>query len=242
MRFVPTTTAKVAALKKQAKRLQRNGGDKHAELLDRVARAANYDHWHHVMRCLHESVNAHAARSLLPEIEAIISAALDGIGKVVVTGPEASNSQPFVLMSTADGDAWMLGPEGDRVMCLAWHGVRQAYAVRDLPTRIEINWDGDFELRGPFFSVRTEHPEVGSRHINGYPLDTLRQLLEDLRSADKRIEGIFGQEDAVALSPDIIAQLVRGGWEEDRLLLAARQGAHYSPSRDTVLFAPVSGS
>ena len=34
MRFIPTTTAKVEALKKQAKRLQRNGGGKHADPVD----------------------------------------------------------------------------------------------------------------------------------------------------------------------------------------------------------------
>lgn len=239
MRFIPTTTAKVETLKKQAKRLQRNGGGKHAVLLDRVARSAGYEHWHHVKLCLNEAIAAHEGRGLLPEIEAIVKAALNGIAKAVVTGPEASGSQPFVLMSTDDGDAWMLDPEGDRVLCLTWHGVRQDFAVRDLPTRIEIEWDGTFVLNGPFFVVQTGHPEIGSRHIGGYPVKQLRTLLEDVRSTDKRMEGIFGREDAVPLSPDVIAQLVRGGWEEDTLLKAARQGAQYSPSRNTVLFPAV---
>lgn len=239
MRFIPTSALKVDALKKQAKRLQRNGGGRHAVLLDRVARSSGYDHWHHVILCLNEAVAAHESRGLLPEIEAIIGAALNGVGKAVVTGPEASGSKPFVLMSTDDGDAWILDPEDDRVLCLAWHGVRQTFAVRDLPNRIEIEWDGSFELSGPFFVVQSEHPEIGSRHIMGYPVERLRKLLEEVRTADKRIEGIFGREDAVPLTPDIITQLVRGGWEEDRLSTAARQGALYSPSRDTVLFPPV---
>lgn len=239
MRFIPTSTAKVETLKKQAKRLQRNGSGKHAELLDRVARTAGYDHWHHVVLCLREATEAHQARGLLPEIAAIVDAALAGVAKVVVTGPEASTSQPFVLMSSDDGDAWMLDPEGDRILCLAWHGERQPVAVRDLPTRIEVEWDGRFELSGPFFILSTSHALVGSRHIRGYPVEELRQVLEDVRSADKRIEGIFAPSDAVPLTEEIIQQLVRTGWEGEQLSLAARQGARYSPSRNTVLFPSV---
>lgn len=239
MRFIPTSAAKVESLKKQAKRLQRSGGGKHADLLDRVARTAGYEHWHHVVLCLREATEAHQARGLLAEIAAIVDAALAGVAKVVVTGPEASTSQPFVLMSTDDGDAWMLDPEGDRVLCLAWHGERQQVAVRDLPTRIEVEWDGKFDLNGPFFALSTGHPLAGSRHIRGYPVDELRQVLEDVRSADKRIDGIFTSSDAVALTPEIIQQLVRTGWEEDQLLLASRQGARYSPSRNSVLFPSV---
>ena len=239
MRFIPTSTAKVETLKKQAKRLQRNGGGKHAEILDRVARTAGYQHWHHVVLCLREATEAHQARGLLPEISAVVDAALAGVAKVVITGPEASSSQPFVLMSTGDGDAWMLDPESDRILCLAWRGERQSVAVRDLATSIEVEWDGTFELNGPFFILATSHPLVGSRHIRGYPVEELRQVLEDVRSSDRRIDDIFAPSDAVALTDEIIQQLVRTGWEADQLLLAARQGARYSPSRNTVLFPSV---
>jgi hypothetical protein len=239
MRFIPTSTAKVESLKKQAKKLQRNGGGKHAELLDRVARGAGYEHWHHVTLCLRETTQAQESRSLLAEIDEIVKAALSGKGKIVVTGPEASTSQPFVLMSTDDGDAWMLDPEGDRALCLCWHEERQQVAVRDLPTRLEVEWDGTFELSGPFFVLSTSHALVGSRHIRGYPVDELRAVLEDVRSADKRIEGIFLPEDAVELTPDIIEQLTRSGWERAQLEQAARYGARYSPSRNTVLSPPV---
>jgi len=240
MRFIPTTSDQVEALKKQAKRLQRNGGGKHAVLLDRVARSAGYEHWHHVTLCLRESTEVHESRHLLPEIEGVVRAALNGVGKVVVTGPEASTSQPFVLVSTSDGDAWMLDPEDDRLLCLVWQKARQNFTVRDLPTRIEIEWSGTFQLSGPFFSVETQIPGIGSRYIGGYPVERIREALDDVRSADKRMEQIFDRPDAVALSPEIIAQLVRGGWEESTLLDAARRGAQYSPSRNTVLFPPVS--
>jgi hypothetical protein len=240
MRFIPTTPTQVETFKKQAKRLQRNGGGKHAVALDRVARSAGYEHWHHVTMCLRESAAVHDSRGLLSEIEAIVKAAIDGVGKVVVTGPESSTSQPFVLISTGDGDAWMLDPEDDRLLCLAWQRMRQGFTVRDLPTRLEIEWSGTFELSGPFFSVQTQIPEIGTRYLGGYPVEQIRKVLEDVRSVDKRIDGIFGREDAVPLSPDIIAQLVRGGWEEGKLFDAARHGARYSPSRDTVLFPAIS--
>lgn len=210
MRFIKTTQAQVEALRKQAKRLQRNGGGKHAVLLDRVARGAGYDHWHHVKLCLAETEQVKASRQLLPEIEGIVQAALDGTPKIVMTGPEALASRQFVLMATEDGDAWLLDPEEDKALCLVWHGVRQEVVVRDLPTRIEILWHGDFQLSGHFFSVQTDHPGVGSRFIVGYPVDRLRECLEVARSADNRIQQISGQGDAVALSLEGIRQLERG--------------------------------
>lgn len=241
MRFIKTTSAEVETLKKQAKRLQRNGGGKHAVLLDRVARGAGYDHWHHVKRCLVETEQVKVSRQLLPEIEAIVRAALDGVPKIVMTGPEALTSRQFVLMATEDGDAWLLDPQEEKALCLAWHGVRQEVVVRDLPTRLEIQWHGTFQLNGPFFAVQTDHPGVGSRYIGGYPMDQLRECLETARSADKRIEQIFGRDDAADLTPEVIRQLVGQGWEEEPLVEAARQGAQYSPSRNTVLFKTKQG-
>lgn len=238
MRFIKTIPTQVEALRKKAKRLQRNGGGKHALLLDRVARGAGYDHWHHVKRCLVETEQIKGSLQLLPEIEAIVQAALDGIAKIVMTAPEALDSRQFVLMATEDGDAWLMDPEKDKALCLVWHSVRQEVVVRDLPTRIEIQWHGDFQLNGPFFAVQTDHPGVGSRYIAGYPIDRLRECLETARSADKRIEQIFGQEDAVTLSQEVIRQLVGQGWQEEQLVEAARKGALYSPSRNTVIYPP----
>lgn len=238
MRFIKTTPAQVEDLRKKAKRLQRNGGGKHSALLDRVAKGAGYDHWHHVKLCLAETEQVNASRQLLPEIEAIVEAALSGRPKIVITGPEALASRPFILFATEDEDAWLLDPEEDRVLCLAWHGVRQQVVVRDLPTRIEIQWDGTFALSGPFFTVQTDHPLIGGRAIAGYPLERLRECLEAARSVDKRADQIFGADDAIPLSTEIMRQLVATGWEEAALLDAAQKGAKYSPSRDSVLFPP----
>lgn len=240
MRFIKTTPAQVEALKKQAKRIRRNGGGKHADLLDRVARTSGYEHWHHVRLCLAKTEQIDGSRQLLPEIEGIIHSALAGKPKIVATAPEALASRQFVLLATEDGDAWLLDPEDDKALCLAWHGERQDVVIQDLPTQIKILWHGDFELNGAFFSVQTDHPAVGSRYIAGYPMAELREALDRARSADKRIEQIFGNEDGVDLTAEIIRQLVGQGWDEASLKEAASKGARYSPARNTVLFRAVS--
>lgn len=48
MRYLPTPDEVVERLKKQAKKLQRSGAGKHSDLLNRIAKQAGYDHWHHV--------------------------------------------------------------------------------------------------------------------------------------------------------------------------------------------------
>ncbi|WP_462115065.1 hypothetical protein [Lysobacter xanthus] len=241
MRFIPTTPERVETLKKQAKRLQGTVGGKHADRLDRVARTAGYEHWHHVTLCLRETTGEHAVRGLLAEIEKILAAAASHTGRLVVTGPEACAEQPFVLFATEDGDAWMLDPVYDGVLCLRWRDERQSFHVVDGAKSLEIRWNGAFELNGPFFTVRTDHPAIGNRGIAGYPVEQLREVLDQLQSTDRRADTIFGRATALDLSDDVIRELVRTGWEEDRVRDAARRGAQYSPSRNTLLF-PMMGS
>lgn len=235
MHFIKTTAAQADALRKKAKALQRNGGGKHTALLDRVARGAGYEHWHHVKLCLAETEEIKADRQLTREIERIVASAMACEGKLILTGPEALASRQFVLFSTDDGDGWLLDPEEYRCLCLVWHGKRQEVGVRSLPTRLEIEWDGAFRLAGPFFSVETGHPEIRSRAIGGYPVDKLREALEQARSVDKRIAQIFAAADGVALTPDIIEQLVANGWDLKTVLDQAERGAVYSPSRNSLL-------
>lgn len=191
--------------------------------------------------CLAETQLIKGSRQLSPEVEAIIQSALARKGKIMATGPGALAFRQFVLFATEDSDASLLDPEEDKALCLVWHGERHEAAIQDLPTQIKILWHGGFELSGPFFAVRTDHPGVGSRYIAGYPLDTLRETFERVRSADKRIEQIFGCQDVLAITPEIIRQLVGQGWEEATLLEAVRAGAQYSLSRDTVLYPAVFG-
>ena len=47
---------------------------------------------------------------------------------------------------------------------------------------------------------------------------------------------IFGQDGAEELRPELIDHLVAQGWERQSLENGAREGARYSPSRDSLLY------
>lgn len=240
MRFIPTTSSKVESLKKKAKALQRNGGGKHAQLLDRVARGAGYEHWHHVTLCLRETEGAHSDRSLIGTIEHVLQAEQEGQVCIVGTGSETARVQSFLLFSTGLGDAWLLDPMGYRACCLMWRGERQSPEIRDLSDRLEIVWEGSFALRGPFFEFDLDHPLVGRRAVAGYPVDVLREQLAHLASVECIASEVIDRAGALPLSPETIAQLVGLGWKRQQLEEAARHGALYSPARDSILFPPVS--
>src|SRR4051812_21870703 len=90
-------------------------------------------------------------------------------------------------------------------------------------------------------SVTTAHPLIGTRAIMGYPLAELRRVSDKAQSFDKRFNALFGQEDAVDLTPDLIERFVAKGWDRKVLDGAVRHGARYSPSRDTIITAPIAG-
>jgi hypothetical protein len=238
MRHIPTSADQVDTMKKQAKRLQRNGGGKHADLLNRVARQNGYLHWHHVTLCAKDTQAREHGDALIAECQAICAAEVAGKIKFVITGPESSASQPFLLMSTGIGDAWLLDPVHDHAACLVWRGARRPSPARLNGERLEILWDGKFELLGEFFRVDTADPEIATRAIAGYPVEGLRDALERARSIDSRIHTIFDQPDAMDLTEQRIGELVRSGWEESRVRDAAAAGGRYSPSRNTILFEP----
>ena len=175
MRFISTSTAAVESLKKQAKKLQRKAGGKHADALDRVARGAGYIHWHHVTQCLKQVDTGNPFDTLKLECELAVNAALDGFRRLVMTGPKLL-PRPLILLA-CEGDAWLLEPDEKLAMCLVFQGERQPYEMSDEQTRIKIGWDGRFDLAGPFFKVETNHPKVGTRAMGGFPADELREML-----------------------------------------------------------------
>lgn len=237
MRFISTSATTVESLKKQAKKLQRKVGGKHTDALDRVARSAGYNHWHHVTLCLKEASTKSSFESLQAECELVIKAALDGVTNLIMTGPEVL-ARPLILFAS-EGDAWMLEPEENLALCLMFHGERQSLKINDLPTRIEIQWDGTFELAGDFFKVETDHPAIGRRAIGGFPLDELRKLIDRAQSVERRIDSVILQTDAIDITPEIVSELVKAGWNESDLIKAASDGARYSPSRNSLLFPAV---
>jgi len=240
MRYIPTSTAIVESLKKQAKKLQRKGGGKHSELLDRVAKTAGYQHWHHVTLCHQETQAKRGIEALHDDCEIILRAAQDGIEKVIVTdlGEVAA---PFVLFSS-QRDAWLLDVDEGLAHCLMFQGAMQERHFEDSDSQIRIGWDGTYALDGAVFAVATEHPAVGVRAITGYPLEELRKWIDKAQSLQKRFNTLIAQDDALELSPKLAEQLIATGWDAKNIEEARAYGARYSPSRNSLLYPPVPGS
>lgn len=234
MRYIPTSDAVVDRLKKQAKKLQRSGGGKHSDLLNRVAKQAGYDHWHHVVQCNGAVKVANDLRTIKGECEAIIAAELRGEVKALMTGPELEVG-PFVLFSTGKGDAWLLEPDEGLAMRLVWQGARVEPAINDDRARMEIAWDGAYELLGDFFRIDSDGPELGERAIAGYPLEVVRKLIDRAQSFDAKFDSVIAQTDAVEMTPDVMAQMAKQGWSEPELSKMKEEGFRYSPSRNSLV-------
>jgi hypothetical protein len=234
MRHIPTPDEVVERLKKQAKKLQRSGAGKHADLLNLVAKQAGYDHWHHVVKCNESATAAAQMRAIRAECEAIVAAELRGEVKIVVTKPGPA-CPPFVLFSTGVGDAWLLEPDEQFAMCLLWHGEREVIGVSEDPARIEVAWDGGYELLGDFFHVDTNNPKIGERAIAGYPLDAVRKALDGAQSTVSKVASVIGQYDAVDIDDQVVAQMIKKGLSEEKVLQLKAEGYRYSPGRDSLL-------
>lgn len=239
MRYIPTSDEVVERLKKQAKKLQRTGAGKHSDLLNRVAKQAGYDHWHHVVKCNENAKAASEMLSIRDECEHIIAAELRGDVKIVMTKAGVA-CPPFVLFSTGVGDAWLLEPDEQLAMCLVWQGAREDIGVSEDPSRIEVAWDGTYELLGDFFHVDTNNPKIRQRAVGGYPLGEVRKMLDKAQSTLSKITSVIGQFDAVEITPEVIAHMVKQGYTEPELLKMKADGFRYSPSRNTLISAPVS--
>ena len=234
MRYIPTPDEVVERLKKQAKKLQRSGAGKHSDLLNRVARQAGYDHWHHVVKCNENAQAASQMRSIREECEAIVAAELRGDVKIVMT-KQGPTCPPFVLFSTGVGDAWLLEPDEHLAMCLLWQGAREEIGISEDPSRIEVAWDGAYELLGDFFHVDTDNPKIRERAIGGYPLDQVRKVLDTAQSTLSKMAAVIGQYDTVEITDEVVAKMVKKGWSEEEILKMKADGFRYSPGRDTLL-------
>lgn len=241
MRFIPTTAARVEQLKKQAKRLKSTKGGKHVDLLNAVAKTAGYDHWHHVTLCLERTERSAHVRSLADEVDRILAAEKTGEIVMIMTGPEITSEGPLVLFSTGVGDAWLIDPDDNSAACLMWQGEKRPAPFREQADAIEIDWDGDLALNGQFVNLDCPAtPEIGRRAVAGYPVDAIREILNQAQSVERKMADIFGQVDGVELTNDVIADLVRSGWHRADLDRARDEGARYSPGRNSLLYPLVS--
>jgi hypothetical protein len=239
MRYIPTSAAIVDSLKKQAKKLQRKGGGKHADLLDRVAKSAGYQHWHHVTLCHKQTEAKTGVEALHADCEIILRAAREGVDKVIVTN--AGELPIPLVMFASQQDAWLLDPEDNLALCLMFHGEEQKRVFEDSEREIRIGWDGTYALDGDAFVVKTDHPLVGERVILGFPLEELRKCIDKAQSFDKRFSTLIAQDDAVDLTPELVARLIAQGWDATMIKQGQKDGARYSPSRNSLLYPQVVG-
>jgi hypothetical protein len=98
MLYIPTFTARLEQLKKEAKKLQRKSGGKHTELLNRIARGAGYEHWHHMVLCNQEKISSYGGLALIAECLNAIRAEQEGRVIIAITGPEIAIG-PFLVFS-----------------------------------------------------------------------------------------------------------------------------------------------
>lgn len=234
MRFIPTFDARVEQLKLEAKKLQRKRGGKHTELLDRVARGAGYDHWHHVVQCQRETASQNGGKALLSECANIVRAEQSGEIKIVMTGPEIQVG-PFILFSTGIGDAWMLSPDESLCMCLMWRGKVNEPGITETARELYIDWHAHYELAGPFMKLDPIDTRISAQAVGGYPIERLRPLIDRALSFEGKFAKVILQDDAIDLSEDIIKDLMRQGWDEQELRSLAAEDFRYSPSRNSFL-------
>lgn len=240
MRYIPTFSPRVEELKNEAKKLQRKRGGKHTDHLNRVAKGAGYEHWHHVVLCHKETLRGYGGKALLDECRSIVLAEQEGRVAVVMTGPEIQVG-PFVFFSSGIGDAWLLSPEENLCLCLMWRGEVKELQIQDTQTHLHISWDGRFELIGNFMHVAPFDSALSPQTVGGYPLEGVRKLITQVESFEKKFLSVIEQDDAQPLTQEVIADLVRQGWDEADLKESAADGFRYSASRNSLL-SPVFAS
>lgn len=240
MRHIPTSAEKAEHLKKQARRLQRNGGGKLADLLDRVARGAGYEHWRHVTACLQGAPAEDGVALLRSRIATFQALAVEGGQRIDITGPEML-AVPMVMFA-AQGDAWLLEPHTQECMCLAFHGERVESGLVEDGEQVTMQFHGTYRLEGDAMQFRTGLPLVGNREVQGLPIAELREACRQATASfQARFTSPASREAVEPLTEGLIDLLIDrgfGNFDRAELQQAARHGALYSPARDALVYPP----
>ena len=67
-----------------------------------------------------------------------------------------------------------------------------------------------------------------------------RKLLDRAQSFETKFGTVIARSDSVEMLPEVVAHMMKKGYTEAELLEMKSEGFRYSPSRDTLISAPVS--
>lgn len=126
--------------------------------------------------------------SLLSEIEAIVAVALEKRQKIKELGV-------FILLATANGDAWLLEITDSDAVQLAKDGKSLEIPIDEKSDTIEINWSHTYDLSKKEFEL-TAYSDKSKTVMAEYPT-------QEINAAIKRIKKRFPSEmlDRVHVDP-----------------------------------------
>ncbi|MBU0962110.1 MAG: SEC-C domain-containing protein [Proteobacteria bacterium] len=131
--------------------------------------------------------------SLVREIEAIQQAAKDKRQKIKELGV-------FILLATAEGDAWLLELTESDAVQLSQAGEPLGIPIDENPETIEINWSHTFDLSNKQFEL-TAYSDKSKTLMKNYPT-------KEISASIKRIKKRFSSEllQRVHVDPETVEQ------------------------------------
>ncbi len=128
--------------------------------------------------------------SLISEIEAIVQVAAERRQKIRELGV-------FILLATADGDAWLLEITDSDAVQLARAGEPLEIPIDEKIETIEINWSHTYDLGNKEFEL-TSYADRAKTVMEGYPV-------KEITASVKRIKKKFPSEllDQVHVDPEV---------------------------------------
>ncbi len=126
--------------------------------------------------------------SLLSEIDAIVAVALEKRQKIKELGV-------FILLATANGDAWLLEITDSDAVQLAGNGEAFEIPIDEQSDTIEINWSHTYDLSNKEFEL-TAYSDKSKTVMADYPT-------QEINAAIKRIKKRFPSDvlDRVHVDP-----------------------------------------
>lgn len=248
MKFIPTTPADLEKLKGRAKALKRKHNLKHRDALERAAKEAGYQHWHHAVRCQERSEASAKQLSMSFLCESMRRDALKGETHYI----SEAEPFPFVLLANGQKDGLLLDLIGQRVLVLAERGEPRAFEVDDVEEH--IGWHGQWSADEQDRIEVREGSRVWHVQIDGDAYDDALERVADLRDGGgvhvhdpedpesaALMRAVLGGEGLEPITAEIAQALVTSGYQRQAVEEAIAAGARYSRQRNSIFYPPEVG-